>query len=276
MPEEQRWSRDRDRFLADTRRAAARDEQPRRDHGARLGPLAREFAMLTYALLDADTVGEVLQQIVRAALNVVPGADVVSVTLRDRDGTLYTPVETDLLATDLDKIQYDLGEGPCFDAAAPNGPAMAFSSDLAAESRWPRFGPASARRGVSAVVSTALLPTARSPERTGALNIYSRSPDGLPGDDQDLALLLATHASLALAHSQALRFADLQAAQLRKAIDSRDVIGQAKGILMGRRGITADQAFDILRRTSQDLNVKLVDLAETLADRHDDLDTPDT
>jgi AmiR/NasT family two-component response regulator len=107
---------------------------------------------------------------------------------------------------------------------------------------------------------------------SGALNIYSRELDGLSNADGDIALLLATHASLALAHTQALTNAELQTAHLRKAIDSRDVIGQAKGILMQRRGITAPEAFDVLRQASQELNVKLAELASTLATRHADLD----
>jgi AmiR/NasT family two-component response regulator len=67
---------------------------------------------------------------------------------------------------------------------------------------------------------------------------------------------------------------DAVAENLRRAIDSRDVIGQAKGILMQRRGIGADEAFVLLRRTSQQLNVKLAELARTLATRHTELDLP--
>jgi AmiR/NasT family two-component response regulator len=67
------------------------------------------------------------------------------------------------------------------------------------------------------------------------------------------------------------RLADLRETQLRKALETRDVIGQAKGILMQRRGITAEEAFDLLRRTSQDLNIRLAELASTLATRHTEL-----
>ena len=66
--------------------------------------------------------------------------------------------------------------------------------------------------------------------------------------------------------------AELDGAQLRQALDTRDVIGQAKGILMERRGITADEAFDVLRTTSQSLNIKLTDLAATLAQRHAEIE----
>ncbi len=84
--------------------------------------------------------------------------------------------------------------------------------------------------------------------------------------------LLATHPSLALAATEAETRAELQATHLRKAIDSRDVIGQ--GLIMARQGVSADEAFDVLRRTSQDLNVRLADLARTLADRHNEIYLP--
>jgi AmiR/NasT family two-component response regulator len=107
--------------------------------------------------------------------------------------------------------------------------------------------------------------------RMGALNLYSLTPGALDARDRDLTLVLAAHASTALAATQACEATDLEAAQLREALRSRDVIGQAKGILMERRGITAQEAFDILRRTSQDLNVKLAQVAETLAARRGEL-----
>ncbi|WP_406601588.1 ANTAR domain-containing protein [Lentzea miocenica] len=268
------WNLDRMRFAADAEKALASGRSPRRDHGAPLGPLAQQFATLTYSLLDATTAGEVLQQVVDAAVQVVPGADLVSITLRSRDGKFHTPVETDKVAIDLDQLQYDLLEGPCLDVADPTGPAVAAASDLATAPSWPRFGPAAAERGMGAVLSTALLPDVQSPRLSGALNIYSRERGGLDQTDQAVALLLATHASLALAHTEAVDSATLQAEQLRRAINSRDVIGQAKGILMARRGLSADEAFDLLRRSSQHLNVKLVQLAEIVASRHDELDLP--
>ena len=105
------------------------------DHGSRLGPLAQQFATLTYSLLDAATVEDVLTQVVRAALEVLPAADMVSVTLRDPDGRSYTPVRTDPVADRLDELQYEFAEGPCHDAALPDGPAMR-SATAAAPAWW--------------------------------------------------------------------------------------------------------------------------------------------
>jgi AmiR/NasT family two-component response regulator len=84
-------------------------------------------------------------------------------------------------------------------------------------------------------------------------------------------VILAAHASTALAATMASTAAELESAQLQQALTTRDVIGQAKGILMERRGISADEAFDALRRASQSLNVKLTQVAQTLVDRRADI-----
>lgn len=231
------------------------------------------FELLTRTLLDTATVGAALHQVVHATLHVV-GADLVSVTLRAPDGELSTPAETSPIAAMLDEVQYRHGRGPCLDAARPDAPGYATSEDLRAEQRWPDFAAAALEQGYHAILSTELfLPSTPDP-LAGALNVYRRAPGPFSATDRHAALLLATHASLALTHSHAIELADVRQAELRRAIDSRDVIGQAKGILMSRQGITADEAFALLSRTSQDLNVKLVDLARTLTDRHADLDRP--
>lgn len=233
--------------------------------------LAARFADLTKVLLDTDNVAGVLTRVAYAAVEMVPGADLVSVTLRSEQGTFHTPAETAPMATELDDLQYRAGHGPCVESAEKKGPAYVRSGDLAVEPLWPTFGPAAAGRGYLSVLSTTLLPDAAPPRLSGALNIYSRRRSAFTDNARDRALLLATHASLALATTRAVERADLERAQLRRALDSRDVIGQAKGILMNRRGIDADAAFDLLRRTSQDLNVKLADLARTFSDRHSEL-----
>ncbi|SFW85605.1 GAF and ANTAR domain-containing protein [Amycolatopsis australiensis] len=235
---------------------------------------ARQFARLTTALLAAPTVEDVLDRVLEATKVLVPAADLASFTVIGTDGRFHTPAQTGDVATELDVLQYRFREGPCVEAAVPSGPAVAVAPDLADEPRWPRWAPAASELGVRAVVSTALIPGPPSGRSIGALNVYSRAANGLDGADRDVLLLLATHASLALATTDAVTRAELEAANLRKAIDSRDVIGQAKGIIMARRGSTADEAFDVLRRTSQDLNVKLAEVARTLAARHTEIDLP--
>lgn len=234
--------------------------------------LASQLSELTEVLLDTDNVAGVLAHVVAATAELVPDADLVSVTLRSPDGRFYTPVETNPMARELDELQYRCGHGPCVSAARKEGPGHVHSADLAAEPEWPVFGPGAVRRGYRSVLSTTLVPTARPPRLAGGLNIYSAEPGklGTP-ETRDAALLLAAHASLALAGTEAVRLADLQEAQLRAALSSRDVIGQAKGILMHRRGISADEAFELLSRTSQDLNHRLADLARLIVERHTEL-----
>src|ERR1044072_4906509 len=112
------WARERAGFGTDGDRTA--------------GPLAALFADLTRTLLDVTpTVGGVLRLVVGAASAIVPDADLVSVTLREPDGKYHTPIETDPVAVRLDQVQYDHGEGPCVESARPDGPALAWSQDLA-------------------------------------------------------------------------------------------------------------------------------------------------
>ncbi|MCD2196612.1 GAF and ANTAR domain-containing protein [Actinomycetospora endophytica] len=257
MADEGRWREERERFVNG-------DQDT-------LGPLAEQFVSLGEALTIVEGglgVGEVLERIVHAARAVV-GADVVSVTLR-LDGGFTTPVETDPVASKADAVQYEHEEGPCVEATVSPGLGYALSADLRHDSRWARFGPAAADLGLHSVLATGMFPRDARP-RMGALNYYSRTPGGLDEADKDVALVFATHAAVALKGAQAVEAAELRSTQLAEAVQSRDVIGQAKGILMERRGLTADEAFDTLRRTSQDLNVKLRDLAKTLAEHRSEL-----
>ena len=264
------WVRDRRRFVADADEASRQGVPPKRDHGFPLGPLGCQFARLTAGLLDAQTVQDVLEQVVAATLSVASEVDVVSVTLRSPDGAFHTPLATHWVAQVLDERQYALGEGPCVTAALNPGPAFAaWPERCEADSPWPRFTQAARKLGIEAVLSLSLLPAPEPPRLSGALNLYCQRSDGLEAIDRNAILLLATHASLALATTEAVTSAKLREAQLHRAIDSRDVIGQAKGILMGRRNISADEAFDILRASSQNLNVRLAEVAKVLAAQPD-------
>lgn len=186
-------------------------------HAVYLTPLARQFAVLTGRLLEAGTIAEVLTQVALAAQRLLPAADAVSVTTRAGDGAFRTPVSLHPLAAELDQIQYDAGAGPCVEAARMTGPGLAASADLATAPEWPTFGAAATSRGVGSVLSAALLPDPATIGALGALNIYSRRRHTLDTAAQDIAMLLATHAALALAHAQALNYAALQHARLRKA-----------------------------------------------------------
>ncbi|MFD9701109.1 ANTAR domain-containing protein [Lentzea sp. NPDC059081] len=233
--------------------------------------LVPQFEVLTRTLLTATSVAAALEQILRASRHLISAAAVASVTLRTPDGTFTTPVETDSVATALDLVQYRTGRGPCVDVAAADGPGYVISSDLSRDDRWPEFAAAATENGLTGVLATELMSSSNKVV-TGALNIFTRHHDRITETDRHTALLLATHASLALAHMQTTELAELHHTQMRRAIDTRDMIGQAKGILMNRQGITAEEAFSLLRRTSQDLNVRLVEVATTLVTRRGELD----
>ncbi|MCE3556348.1 GAF and ANTAR domain-containing protein [Pseudonocardia sp. RS11V-5] len=233
-------------------------------------PLVAEFVSLSEKLLDAPTVQDVLDRIAQATVRVVQGADIVSVSLRSRDGTIDTPATTDPVGVRLDELQNEFDEGPCLDASRVPGIGFAFSADVATGEEFPKWGPAAADLGVGSAMAVGLFP-AQDPPRMGSLNVYSRRPGGLDQADRDAALVLAAHASTAVAGSLASTRAELKVTQLTEAVRSRDVIGQAKGILMERRGVDAEEAFRILRSASQSLNVKLARIAETLTQRRDEL-----
>lgn len=144
----QDWACDRQRFVVDARDAEQAGVLPTRDHGFPLGPLGREFAALTLALLDAQNVEEVLEQVVRATARVASQADLISVTLRTPDGRFHTPVATGWTGRILDELQYEFGEGPCVTAAEDPGPGFAAWSDFSrTDSPWPRFSSAANNDG---------------------------------------------------------------------------------------------------------------------------------
>ena len=277
MESEQAWQVARQRFVAHD--AAKRDDGAGSAAGAAvpdetdMGPLAEQFVALSRDLFtvppETGVVG-VLERVVQRASMLVPAAAMISVTLREANGDFHTPVETDPLATKADHIQYETGEGPCVEATAPTSSGFTESRDLAHDDRYPRFGPRVVDLGPTAVFSTGMFPGG-DPPRLGALNYYFRDAHDLGQVDRDAALLLAAHAAVALRAAKGLEAQQLRSAQLTEALQSRDVIGQAKGILMERRGVSADEAFGILRKASQNLNIKVHDIARTISERRAEL-----
>jgi hypothetical protein len=244
------------------------------DSGEIDGGLATAFVGLADALFavdrDAGVVG-VVERVIDAARSIVPGADVVSAVLRGPDGRLDTVASSHPAAQKADGLQDETGEGPSHTAMHSSGVGAAMGYLSGDDPSWPAFAErAAGELGLHAVLSTGMFPGG-APPRFGALNFYSWSPGGLDGADRDMALVLAAHAATAISAVQARTAHELRESQLQEALRSRDVIGQAKGVLMERRGLDSDEAFDVLRRTSQDLNVKLRDVAETLVSRRAEL-----
>jgi anti-anti-sigma factor len=232
---------------------------------------ASELGKVAGSLLTATTVTDVLQRTVLTSRDLIGDADLASVTLRQQDGSHHTPVSTHEEAALLDRLQYDSGEGPCVDAASLGGPPYAHSGRLGSGPEWSTFGPAAAALGISSVLSTALLTGPEAQPLTGALNLYSRNRDGFDASTRHVVFLLVGYASLALqarrsnVHAErAVSRAHKRVTDLRRALKTNTVIGQATGILMARRGLTAVDAFNVLSRASSNHQVKVAALAQTL------------
>ena len=165
--------------------------------------------------------------------------------------TIDTPASSDEVGRLVDAIQYEVGEGPCLEVIRQH---QTFSTDdLLTESRFSKR--AAEETGVRSMVAFRLF---ADQETMGALNLYAKVPAAFTEDAVHMGVVFAAHASVALNAAQTEE-------ELRAAIVTRDVIGQAKGILMARQHVTADEAFSILRRASQRLNLKLRDVADTVA-----------
>ncbi|MBF5028599.1 MULTISPECIES: GAF and ANTAR domain-containing protein [unclassified Micromonospora] len=226
------------------------------DHPDLAAALIR-LGRIKYDEVDLDVV---LSTIAQVAKDTLPGTAEVSVTLVQ--GTeAHTAAYTGELALTLDEWQYAQGRGPCLDAAT-TGTAM-LVPDMAAESRWPEWAARAHAAGAASSLSIGL-PIQEA--MVGALNIYGASP-GVLDRQVELAQTLAGYAAIALANVHLYESTATLAQQMQEAMQSRAVIEQAKGIIMGQRRCSADEAFAILARVSQDSNRKLREVAESLVDR---------
>jgi GAF domain-containing protein len=203
------------------------------------------------SLSDPADVDETLTRITRTALESVPGAQYVSISVRHPDGRLDTVAETDPLVTRIDELQYELREGPSYDVVTDD--EWIVSDDVRSEARWPVYGPRVGEMGIRSQLAMRLHLDSKS--RVG-LNMYSRQRDAFD-DPQHVAELFSSHARIALGYAQ-------RVTQLTEALATRTVIGEATGIVMERYSIPVDRAFEFLIRVSQTSNVKLREVAERL------------
>ncbi|RTL70426.1 MAG: ANTAR domain-containing protein [Pseudonocardiaceae bacterium] len=231
---------------------------------------AVEFSALAAALDSATSRQESLERVVSAGVALLPAADMVSISLRRDDGSFLTAAPTAPLAARLDELQYSLREGPCVLASGRAGLGMFASSDLGTDPLVSRWGPAAVREGVHSALAVGLF-AHEEPPRVGALNFFAFSRGALDDADHDAAVVLAAHAAAVLHAHEDAEAAARENENLREALRNRDVIGQAKGILMEREGIGEEAAFAILRSVSQRMNVKLSEIARTVTDRHGEL-----
>lgn len=212
------------------------------DFGARMTRIASEMRK------ESDDTEAALRSMTKFAIDAIPGAEYATVTLV-ANGAIETPVMVGDLGGEADRLQRELGEGPCIRAAVAD--LTVWVDDMRDETRWPNFAAAAADLGIRSMACFYLYIDG---DDSAALNLHSTEPRAFTPEARQLGELFAAHAATAFGAVQ-------EKQQLRAALGSRDIIGQAKGMIMERYKLDAGEAFSLLARLSQDTNTKLVDVA---------------
>ncbi|MET0819448.1 MAG: GAF and ANTAR domain-containing protein [Aeromicrobium sp.] len=212
----------------------------------------RSLQQLLDDLADTPTTGETVQQAVAFAAQTLATPYAGATVIRDHVPHLETVSPTHGTVRRADELQDALDEGPCIDAAVESRTVV--SNDLASDRRWPSWGPRAAELGLESVLSSEIHANGR---RVGALIIYGSPGHAFTREHVEVGAVLAQQVSVALRSAQRIT-------GLRAALDARTVVGQAQGALMERYGVDADRAFSILRRLSQERDVRLVQVARAV------------
>ena len=213
---------------------------------------------LVRGLLDDgldDGPDRVYRSAVAGVLRAVPHAAAASVSLLDKQGHLSSTAPSDPSLVAVDHEQGALGEGPCLDAARTRAGecGVARADDLAVTSPWPRWAPTSVAAGFGSVLSLHL----GTRHLGGSLNLYGRAPGSFTAEDERAGMLVAGTVAVAVEGAR-------RASGLAEALESRDMIGRAKGILAERFAVSDEAAFAMLVESSQTTNLKLRDVARWL------------
>ncbi|MDR7301408.1 GAF and ANTAR domain-containing protein [Haloactinomyces albus] len=218
--------------------------------------LVRVLGALARRLEAEQDLTATLEAITHAAVTTVPGADYAGISWSERR-RVTAQAPTSELVSYCDQLQSELGEGPCLQAIRSENTILV--DDLTCEDRWPAFAPRAAEIGMRSMVSFQLFAES---DTIGALNLYATAPGQFDGQTRVVGELFASYAAVVLSGKR-------REDQLTEALATRDVIGQAKGLLMAREKITGEQAFRQLVRSSQDSNIKLAELARWMVDDHE-------
>jgi transcriptional regulator with GAF, ATPase, and Fis domain len=218
--------------------------------------VAETFARVARTLAESqDDLPRSLDKIVQLAVENLDPCEFAGISLVEKDN-ITSPASSNDVPRRVDKIQSELGEGPCIDAIKEH--EVFQTGDLRNEKRWPEFSRrAHEETGVCSILSIRLF---FEEDTMGALNLYSTAHDAFDDSDVALGSVFAAHASVAM-------LAARRQEGLERKAESRDVIGRAKGILMARSGVDDEQAFALLVRASQRMNVKLRDIAQQIAEK---------
>lgn len=220
-------------------------------------PMIDALTAVHRALVAPEQLKVTMERLVELTSDAVPGAEQASITEASSSPSTVAHFGEDTLA--VDQAQYE-GGGPCVHAFQHR--KVVVIDEISEDDRWPVFRDAATSRGLHASQSHPLFLEERV---LGSVNLYSQKPGTFNEDTVMVGNLFAGQVAIALSNTQtALEFRSLTD-QLREGMITRDVIGQAKGVLMAQHRITADAAFELLREASQRLNRKLREIAEEVA-----------
>lgn len=220
--------------------------------------LRQAMTELTKQFAHPTGIDATLQGVTASAVDLIESVESADVLLVAGPELFRSVAATSQLAVEIDDLQKRFREGPCLDAAI--GKTVVMCNDLRDDARWPSFAEAAVSAGVHSLMSFQLY---THNARMGALNLFGTKPDAFTAEHEAVGAMLATHAAVAL-------IADDERLQFQSALASRDIIGQAKGMIMERFEVDAVRAFELLRSLSQNTNTRLAEVAEELVSRGPD------
>jgi GAF domain-containing protein len=206
------------------------------------------------------SIEEGLERVVDTA-NALFGVDGTALLLIDRDQVLRILAASDRRAGLLEELEAEHGEGPCADAFAAKEPVAA--DDLAGDERWPAFAPAAAARGLLAVLAS---PVPYGDQAVGVVAVLDANPHAWSEAEREAIVAFTELVALLILNAMEARERGRLAGELQLALDSRVVIEQAKGVLVGRHGVTTREAFERLRRQARDQRRPLTEVARSVVE----------
>ena len=216
--------------------------------------IAQTLADLARELEEHDDPDTILRAIVAAAVAIIPGTDEGSISVVLGRRRIMSEAPTSDFPRQIDALQEEIQQGPCLDAAYQHQTVRI--PDMSAEQRWPLFAARAAELGAGSMLALQLYVEG---DDLGALNLFARAPGAFTDESEQVGLLVAAHAAIAYIGAR-------KQTHAARALIHRDLIGQAKGILMERYKITGDRAFLLLTRISQNGNRKLHQVATELVE----------
>jgi len=236
------------------------DPAPASTSSQNRGELAALLAQLGAVMLSTETIGTTVELVTSLAVQTIPGTAGAGVSLVDAR-VKRSVAPSHAIVERADQLQYELDDGPCLTAARDR--VTVRIDDMTDEPRWPSWTAAVRDVGVRSMLS---VPLVAGGAGIGAIKVYSSQPSAYEGRAEHVLELFARQAAILLANAQTLTDARQVNTQLTDALQSRDVIGQAKGILLARGAVDDRAAFAMLVNASQQANTKLHAVARQLVD----------